>query len=345
VLRGRDLYLFDAPLHYHCPALLQRLPVPRYFPVDFKLQLGPSYERGLGDSCSAAFHHPSIFVGAATSQTGLHRDGKGVRFWLAVLEGTKTVRMTDPHDSLLLKERRPTECDKKVMELELRANRTHKYHLHNELCQGYGFNLFSGDADGGGPVTDGPLVVWEANVSAGEVVFIPEYWAHQVRNLDSTLAISYNFYDDHSVGAYAQLQHGLLDLYLLLRKQLQELLENAAATDADAGEQVSDWKSRFRDFDIGLQETMIRLQQLGYAREAERFPSFTLRDLPSNALDSSWETFFANNCMRREIPLPPEEFEPLLQAWMAGGGASRLLRDLKAERESVAARLRKPKSQ
>ena len=42
-------------------------------------------------------------------------------------------------------------------------------------------------------------------MSAGEVIFIPQYWAHQVRNVDETLAVSYNFLDDYSIGTHAQL--------------------------------------------------------------------------------------------------------------------------------------------
>ena len=31
---GRSLYLHDASLRYHCPALMEKMKAPRYFPVD-----------------------------------------------------------------------------------------------------------------------------------------------------------------------------------------------------------------------------------------------------------------------------------------------------------------------
>ena len=41
-VRGAELYLHDAPLRQLCPALLDELAAPRYFPVDFLRQLGPN---------------------------------------------------------------------------------------------------------------------------------------------------------------------------------------------------------------------------------------------------------------------------------------------------------------
>ena len=207
-IAGSALYLHDAPLVHSCPALLQRLRAPRFFPVDFLQQMDAHMPWEAGCVPRKLQHHPSLFVGAGSSRSGLHRDALGTRFWMAVLSGTKTFRLTSQRDSLELKSRRPTNCDAVVADVEHAAQRTLKPNLEAELCPGFNFDLFedeTGAAGGGtargvaaggsaggagvaggggeGPVTDGPLTVWEADVSAGELIFIPEGWAHQVAHL------------------------------------------------------------------------------------------------------------------------------------------------------------------
>eukprot|EP00966_Prymnesium_polylepis_P187220 4340067-Prymnesium_polylepis.1 len=44
-VRGPDLYLHDAPIDVICPALLDAIDVPRYFPVDYQLQVGAFWRR------------------------------------------------------------------------------------------------------------------------------------------------------------------------------------------------------------------------------------------------------------------------------------------------------------
>ena len=55
------------------------------------------------------------------------------RFWMGVLQGTKTFRITDQVDSLVLKSRRPTSCDQTVSEILEGAGRSHKPSLANEV--------------------------------------------------------------------------------------------------------------------------------------------------------------------------------------------------------------------
>ena len=42
-------------------------------------------------------------------------------------------------------------------------------------------------------------VVWEANVTAGDLIYIPHKWLHQVRNMDYTIAMSYNYVDKYNL--------------------------------------------------------------------------------------------------------------------------------------------------
>ena len=53
-------------------------------------------------------------------------------------------------------------------------------------------------------------VVYEANVTAGEIIFIPEIWPHAVRNLESVTAVSYNLVDDFSFEKHEEWNHARL---------------------------------------------------------------------------------------------------------------------------------------
>lgn len=134
----------------------------------------------------------------------------------------------------------------------------------------------------------------------------------KVVNRDATIAVSYNFLDDYSIGAYAQLLMELLDLYVVSRKQGKDRPE-------------------------GLRDVVRRLRTLGFAREHGGFPSYTLGALPDDQADSSWESFFARNAPEPAAALPPERFEPALEAWVEGGGIGRMLKELQAKRASRAA--------
>ncbi|EOD26749.1 hypothetical protein EMIHUDRAFT_457316 [Emiliania huxleyi CCMP1516] len=157
---GPQLYLHDTRISTLCPALLERVRPPRYFPVDQLRQLaGADFDK---DDCRAYEYrsvHPSLFLGPAHSASGLHRDSKGTRFWMA------SFRLTDKVDSILLKQRGPTRCDEETIALHEKHRRTAKPNLFAEVT------------------------VWEGSVGAGELIFIPESWAHEVRNEDATGSI------------------------------------------------------------------------------------------------------------------------------------------------------------
>ena len=183
---GKHLYLQDAAIDVVCPALFREMDVPRYFPVDYQLQArnlrdGEIRHEGWHCSKTGGNSWPSIFVGGASTGSGLHVDRGATRFWMAVLEGTKTFRLLAPQDTQLLT--RSKHCKSQPGG-------------QAELCNYWTDDLWS--------VRDAHrrkdrAIVWEGNVSAGDIIFVPENWAHQVRNLDETVAISYNWVDEFNL--------------------------------------------------------------------------------------------------------------------------------------------------
>ena len=295
-LRGPSLYLFDAPIAIFCPALLDELRAPRYFPVDFLRQLGEygkeDFDCVLTDQCCTKPRpHPSLFVGRASSRSGLHRDARATRFWMAVLAGAKEFRLLDRAASLRLHTDRPSKCRASAAAAMSAVKRKDKPHLLSEVCPGYDDDLFESDdrAD-----------VWSGRVGAGDLIFIPEFWAHQVQNLeDPTIAISYNFLDDHSLRAHELLSLDKLDMRI------------ADAT-GEAGL-------------ASISQLLTHIRRLGLATE-KGFPTATLADAPADAEDASWAAWFERN-----RPTAGAATEDELGEWADGGGAGRMFARLKGE--------------
>jgi len=201
---GSELYLHDAPIDLLCPELLSRLRAPKFFPTDYRLHGGSA---PAGAPCAeharhGAEPHPSLFIAPASSETGLHRDSEASRFWMAVLSGRKVYRLLSPTDSAALRRRRPTECD---AALRAWARSAGAANLAGDLgdddvveaCPGYDGDLWGTPSDlrgdaatlrapvaraGPTPPAEDNLVVWEADVGAGDLIFIPHWWSHQARN-------------------------------------------------------------------------------------------------------------------------------------------------------------------
>ena len=297
---GDELYLHDAPLAHYCPAALAELRAPRYFTADMRLQgMAPvdvaASASADSDDCSAwRASHPSLFLGAATSRTGLHRDGDGSRFWMAVLRGTKRFRLIDPGAARRLREAKPTACDRSERH-SLRAAQPAKEpdpELVLELCPGWDMDLF---APGAEDAMAGETL-WEGTVGPGELIFIPERWAHQVVNDSPTMAVSYNFVDEYSLGGHVQL---LLDrLGAAVARRASES-ESAAATRA---------------------ALIFRMQALAFAIEEGRLPAHASSEQADDVGDISWEQFFSLN-------MPPEDVdhEQRMAAWLQGGGIGAFL--------------------
>jgi len=49
--------------------------------------------------------------------------------------------------------------------------------------------------------------IWEANLTKGDILFIPEDWPHQVYNPGPTVALAYNYVDRHNFGKYREYKH------------------------------------------------------------------------------------------------------------------------------------------
>lgn len=323
-VQGRELYLHDAPIHHHCPALLSKLRSPRFFPVNYIKQLGFGSGASRKSGCGPFGIKPSMFVGAGGSQSGLHIDAQGTRFWMAVLSGTKTWRVVTPQDAWGLKRRNPTTCDLRTLQLmrELKIQGPAHGNLHSELCPGFGIDLFSGDgADGSGPITREPTIVYEANVTAGELIFIPELHAHQVKNLDATIAISNNFLDDYSFEAYIMLADALLQFYMAVEK-----------SGVGAGGAIGD----------ALRATGRRLTQAGFARDGlAGFPWYTSESLPVDLKDTSWEEYAQHNTWRGAEQIQAGEtataaqYDAAFKDWVDSGGHLHFFAALDSERERL----------
>jgi len=99
------------------------------------------------------------------------------------------------------------------------------------------------------------LEVWEAEVGSGDIIFIPNGWPHQVRNLDTTIAVSYNYIDDVTQSAHEQ--------------YLMNAAKYASGTDA-------------------LVERNLNLMQIAWMRHSKHYPitqEYSEQDVP-------WATFF-----------------------------------------------------
>jgi hypothetical protein len=100
------------------------------------------------------------------------------RFWIMELAGRKLVRLLPPSenfrgDPVDTDEFQPTKYTVDLMQPDFVAH----------------------------PQLDGALV-YEAILKPGDVLFIPEGWAHQALNLDWTLMISANYHDHHVLQTY-----------------------------------------------------------------------------------------------------------------------------------------------
>merc|ERR1711907_442864 len=173
VHNGADLYLHDAGIDSMCPELLNDLRVPKYFQLDFQKQLPDDIRsrHKCNTSDNGGPTHPSIFLGQSRSVTGLHIDSRATRFWMAVLKGTKTFRLVNP----------------RYMESLAPVYAANPNVVHLDV------DLFAPDEQRLPSLRN--LEVLEMTLHAGDIVFIPEGWPHQVVNEESSIAISYNYID------------------------------------------------------------------------------------------------------------------------------------------------------
>jgi len=184
--------------------------------------------------------HPSIFIGGSGTQSGIHSDTYASRFWMAVLKGKKHYRIFNQSDARYLY---PTETPEDVTE--------DGYHSYFEA------DAFEPDLKKHPEFAKATL--WEANVTAGDIIFVPEMWIHQVRNLESTIAISYNFVDEYSAPRFWQ-----WNKFVLMSES-----ENDDSLDA--------------------------AKSFAAARMMDSYPTRAVTSFPDTHMEESWHDFFKGN--------------------------------------------------
>jgi Cupin-like domain len=170
---GYEIVLFDAPLLHHCPSLKDTVHVPKYFPRDYYLFV----DRLLGKDPAKTRNWPSIIVSKKGGGTFLHADSGMTRFWAQQLSGRKRWRvfpLADSYDKLY-----PTQ---------------HMHYYYPIL-----FHVDAFDPNFTAHPKFRSATVYETITEPGDLIYIPEGWAHQVQNLEDSVLTSMNFLDARAV--------------------------------------------------------------------------------------------------------------------------------------------------
>ena len=171
---GQHLYLHDAPMSHICPTAVDRIRVPKYFPFDYRmLENDPDTVEDM-----TLEHFPDIFISKKGTGSPLHCDSDMTRFYFQLLSGKKLWRVMPPSEYWRAS---PTDAD-------------------DYYPSKFEVNLMNVDFDQF-PDMNGALV-FEAILSPGDVIFVPEGWAHQIINLEDSIATSMNFVDYHGAPAH-----------------------------------------------------------------------------------------------------------------------------------------------
>jgi len=163
-------YLFDWGLPYHCQSILESYSVPKYFATDY-FQRIPDKVWGK-DSSGYKHSWPSLFIGTGDTRSGLHVDAVQSHFWMAMISGRKRWGIVTPDHVPFL------------------------YPNPNTATFDIG-DIF--DVDLARYPLASKAKIWETIIEAGDLIFVPGGSAHQIRNLDTIVAISMNFIDEENV--------------------------------------------------------------------------------------------------------------------------------------------------
>ncbi|KAH8076169.1 hypothetical protein JL721_160 [Aureococcus anophagefferens] len=176
-----DAVLFDVPLGTGCPALLEAVGVPH-----FAARALTSYG-------------PSVFVSFGGGGGGLHVDSGATHFWQHVHSGAKSYRVFEAGAWPALF---PADDDWR------------RAFFRDARCSGiFGEAAAAAascdDGFGAAPVdafADGAAgAAWAGEARAGDVVFVPANFPHQVRNADAvTVAVSMNYVDDTNLALVSE---------------------------------------------------------------------------------------------------------------------------------------------
>ena len=108
------------------------------------------------------------------------RAARMTRFWIMVLQGRKLVRLLPPSEN-----HRADPTDPEAFQPTL-----------------YTVDLM--DPDFAAHPSMNGMLVYEAVLEPGDVLFIPEGWAHQALNLEWVVMISSNYVDQHNVDIHLE---------------------------------------------------------------------------------------------------------------------------------------------
>lgn len=235
---GSAAQLFDWSIWQNCPAELgPALRIPGLFAGDLLQQLEavlPGY--------TSPF--PTLFAAPAQTGSGLHIDVGETHFWMSLLHGRKRWRLVGPAGVPHLRPRSILEMNPRFLSGSLEE-------LVADPSAGQAKWLSSSEA-----------AVFEGELKAGETIFVPANWAHEVSNLDHTVAISANFVDGSNLNAARQalklralVCRGSCAMSLVLNSdqttRIAEAEEEdwAAVADEPAlSEEFGEWKARWQIF-------------------------------------------------------------------------------------------------
>ena len=177
--RLRGVVLFDSPANRTCAPALWRagphdgssgaMPAPRFFPIDHEVALGGPSGLGLWRKGGKPYDDPDIFVSKRGTRTHVHIDSHCTRFWMLGLAGRKLWRLTPPGQGVHL--------------APVPKSSGGEHFLADVLDPQAEVN-----ADVGAEL---PRVepLYEFVLHPGELVLIPERWAHAVHSLDACVGI------------------------------------------------------------------------------------------------------------------------------------------------------------
>lgn len=176
---GHKLHLHKAIADVICHELIEDTTVPERFLHDYGTQLPVDISEGVTHRCPGSIttfaQTPLMQVGPKGSTAPTHVEKGARRIWIAMVEGSATVRMCHADDLRHLKPTVPDEDDWNV----------HPNHFH--------VDLFKPDYAQYPHLRE--LRIMETPLKKGEVVFVPEGWAYQTYNDNMSLTISHTFVD------------------------------------------------------------------------------------------------------------------------------------------------------
>ncbi|MGW6704163.1 cupin-like domain-containing protein [Streptomyces sp. NPDC054956] len=174
-LDGDRQYLAEWNFVRDCPALLEDFTIPEIFSDDCIERL-PEQVR---------FGRMWLFFGEPGCSTGLHRDTFSTSAWLAVLSGSKRLRLVAPEAGRALRA----------------GDGLWSQASYDEVLRPAG------------------AVLHEVTLRAGDTLYIPGDWFHEVRNPERNLMLTANFVEERKLLTFlSQFETRLIEPISVLRR-------------------------------------------------------------------------------------------------------------------------------